>query len=144
MAGKGDLLPHQVLRHLQLDSEEPLRSVTPWLCVGCQTCATRCPQELDLSRVMDAIRAEAMRRRTVPAEARRMMVFNKAFVDQVLAGGRLSEVELGAVYNLKSGDLFANLTNIPGLLKRGKIRLGGKKVRGPGRMRSEASPDGRA
>jgi heterodisulfide reductase subunit C len=134
MAGKGDLLPHQVLRHLQLDSEEPLHSVQPWLCVGCQTCATRCPQELDLAQVMDALRSEALRRRTVPAEARRMAVFNTAFVNQVRAAGRLSEVALGAVYNLRSGDFFANLQAVPGLLRRGKIRLGGRKVRGPGRL----------
>lgn len=140
MAGQGDLLPHQIMRLLQIDSDEPLRAVQPWLCVGCMTCATRCPQDLDLSRVMDALRQEAMARKTVPAGARRMMLFNKIFVSQVLAGGRLSEVELGAMYNLESRRPLDNLTSIPALLKRGKIRLDGKKVRGPGKARRSGRP----
>jgi len=141
-AGKGDLLPHQIFRLLQLDSDEPLRAQQPWLCVGCQTCATRCPQELDLSRVMDAVRAEAVRRGTVPEAARRVMVFNQIFVQQVLNRGRLSEVELGAMYNLKAWVPFQNLLNLPGLMKRGKIKIGGKTVRGLRREREaeEARP----
>ncbi|MDO9171472.1 MAG: 4Fe-4S dicluster domain-containing protein, partial [bacterium] len=141
-AGRGDLLPHQVMRHLQLDSDAPLRAVQPWLCVGCQTCAERCPQELDLSRVMDALRAEAERAGTVPAAARRAYLFNRIFVDQVLAGGRLSEVMLGAEYNLRARAFLQNLENLPALLSRGKIRLDGKTLRGPGRARrGQAQPE---
>ena len=134
-AGRGDLLPHQIFRLLQLDQDEPLRSLQPWLCVGCQTCATRCPQELDLSRVMDALRAEAIRRGTVPPEARRLQAFNQIFVDQVLARGRLNEVELGAVYNLKARVPFQNLASILPFLKRGKLRFDGRRVRGVGKVR---------
>jgi heterodisulfide reductase subunit C len=106
MAGAGDMLPHEVFRHLQLGDDDPVRALQPWLCVGCQTCAARCPQELDLSVVMDAIRSEAIRRGTVPPDARRMAVFNKVFLEQVLAGGRLKEVELAAMYNLRARDPF--------------------------------------
>ncbi len=131
MAGRGDLLPHQVLRCLQLGDDAPLRALQPWLCVGCQTCATRCPQELDLSRVMDALRAEALRRRTAPPSARRVRVFNQIFLKQVLSSGRLSEVWLGAFFNLAARSPLENLAAIPSLLSRGKIRLDGKKVRLP-------------
>ncbi len=131
MAGKGDLLPHQVFRALQLGDDAPLRATQPWLCVGCQTCATRCPQELDLSLVMDALRAEALRRGTAPAAARRVRVFNQIFLKQVLSSGRLSEVWLGASYNLGARAPFQNLGSIPALLRRGKIRLDGKRVRLP-------------
>ncbi len=135
MSGKGDLLPHQIFRHIQIDSEEPLHSIQPWLCVGCQTCAVRCPQELDLSLVMDALRAESEKAGTVPPQARRMREFNRIFLDQVMAGGRLSEMELGAVFNLKTLNPFENVSALPSLLKRGKVRLSFKKVRGPGKIR---------
>jgi heterodisulfide reductase subunit C len=138
MAGYGDLLPHQVFRHLQLGDDEPLRAVQPWLCVGCQTCTTRCPQELDLSLVMDYLRAEAMRRGTVPRAARRMAIFNQVFLDRILAGGRLREVELGALFNLYTRSPLQNLSALPSLLRRGKIRLGGRTVRGPGAARRQA------
>jgi heterodisulfide reductase subunit C2 len=130
MAEKGDVLPHQVIRHLQMGDSEPLRMLQPWLCVGCQTCATRCPQDFDLSKVMDALRAEAVRRGTAPASARAAVAFNKSFLEQIMAGGRLSELELGIVYNLRTMNPLQNAMSLPGLLRRGKIRLDGKKVRG--------------
>jgi len=133
MAGHGDLLPHQVFRLLQLDSEEPLRAIQPWLCVGCQTCAVRCPQELDLSLVMDYLRAEALRRGTAPPGAKRMLHFNKIFLERILANGRLNEVELGIMLNLVNGRPLENAMVVPSLMTRGKFKLPfGKKVRGPG------------
>lgn len=132
MAGRGDLLPHQVMRLLQMDDESAVSTVQPWLCVGCQTCATRCPQEIDLSLFMDALRAEARTAGKVPAEARRMAVFNEAFLGQILRRGRLSEVELGIAYNMGTRDPMANAGALPGLMRRGKIKVGGKVVRAPG------------
>jgi heterodisulfide reductase subunit C len=132
MSGQGDLLPHQIFRLLQLESERPLRALQPWLCVGCQTCAVRCPQELDLSRVMDFLRAEQIRRGSVPARAKRMAVFNRIFLERILAGGRLSEVELGVRFNLANLRPLENAGALPGLMARGKFRLPGRAIRGPG------------
>ncbi len=129
-AGKGDLLPHVVFRLLQMDDESVLHALQPWLCVSCQTCMTRCPQEIDLSRVMDFLRAEALRRGTVPAAARRIVAFNEAFLGCVGGSGRLNEVVLGATYNLKTLDPFQNAGLMPALIARGKIRLPGRRVRG--------------
>jgi heterodisulfide reductase subunit C len=143
MSGRGDLLPHQVFRFLQLDREDPLHAVQPWLCVGCQTCAARCPQELDLSKVMDVLRTEAMRRRTVPRAARRLMLFNRIFVDQVLTRGRLNEAQLGASYNLEARVPFQNVVALPAFLKRGKLRPGGKRIRDvKKKMAPDPKPDG--
>jgi len=89
--------------------------------------------------VMDALRAEALRRGTVPPEARRLMLFNQIFVAQIKARGRLSEVELGAMYNCRSRSPFQNLLAIPSLLKRGKIRIFGKTVHGAARPASGAA-----
>lgn len=59
-----DLLPHQVIRYLQLGYiEELCTSRTPWICASCFTCAARCPRELDLSRMMEGVRLLMLRRR---------------------------------------------------------------------------------
>lgn len=59
-----DLLPHQVIRYLQLGlSDELMESRTPWVCASCFTCAARCPRELDLARMMEGIRLATLRRR---------------------------------------------------------------------------------
>ena len=48
-----DLAPNQVLRAAQLGMEDRLfESRTPWMCASCQTCTTRCPQGIDVARVM--------------------------------------------------------------------------------------------
>ncbi len=59
-----DLLPHQVIRYLQLGLlEELLESRTPWICASCFTCAARCPRDLDLARMMEGVRLAVLRRR---------------------------------------------------------------------------------
>jgi heterodisulfide reductase subunit C len=143
-AGRSDLLPHQVFRLLQLGDAESERavvsSVQPWLCVGCQTCAARCPQELDLSRVMDAVRAEAVRRKSVPAAARRMETFHRTFVEQVMANGRLSEVQLGIVCNLRNRNPLENAGALPALLQRGKLKVTGRRIGGLNALRRRREP----
>jgi heterodisulfide reductase subunit C len=57
-----DLLPNQVLRFLQLGMDVPLQSRTPWVCAACLMCESRCPKDVDLPRVMEAVRQIALRR----------------------------------------------------------------------------------
>ena len=55
-----DWQPNQIMRALQLGQEDiALESQTPWLCAACQTCSTRCPQELDIAGIMDFLTREA-------------------------------------------------------------------------------------
>lgn len=59
-----DLLPSQVIRLAQLGQiAELLDTQTIWLCAACQTCYTRCPKGVDLSRIMEALRELAFRER---------------------------------------------------------------------------------
>lgn len=130
VAGEGDLQPHQVLRLVQLDDEQVLTALQPWLCVSCQTCATRCPQEVDLGAIMDALRTEAAQTGTAPAAATDLVAFNQVFVERVAARGRINEGELGAHYNLRTRNPFGNLSALPAMLKRGKLRPPGGTIAG--------------
>ncbi len=57
-----DLLPHQVMRLLQLGlTKQVFESQAPWLCVACMTCATRCPKGVDVAKVMEAVRTILLR-----------------------------------------------------------------------------------
>ena len=57
-----DVLPSQVIRLAQLGLiEEILETETIWLCAACQTCYTRCPKGVDLSRIMEALRELALK-----------------------------------------------------------------------------------
>ncbi|MCP5000544.1 MAG: 4Fe-4S dicluster domain-containing protein, partial [Hyphomicrobiales bacterium] len=48
MADQFDLSPHQIMRSVQLNDISVLDSKSIWLCVSCYTCATRCPQKIDV------------------------------------------------------------------------------------------------
>jgi heterodisulfide reductase subunit C len=99
-----DLLPDQVIRLALLGQEEQvLRAATPWVCSSCETCTTRCPNEIDIAGVMDWLKEEALRRGyAVPRPE--VSLFHQSFLTTVrLGGGRLSEPLLLGLYSLKSG-----------------------------------------
>jgi len=62
MTGMMDLLPHQVIRLLQLGQvQEALASRTIWLCASCLACSTRCPRGVSLPNVMESLRVTFLR-----------------------------------------------------------------------------------
>jgi heterodisulfide reductase subunit C2 len=58
-----DVAPHEVIRCLQMGQpERALVSQAIWTCAACLTCASRCPKDVDLARIMEALRVVALRR----------------------------------------------------------------------------------
>lgn len=121
-AASVDLTPRQVLRGIQLGlADEVLDSSMIWLCISCQTCTARCPCEIDIAKVMEALRLMATRENR--AKERDVALFHRLFLRSVEAGGRLWELGLGGFYNLTSGHPLANVGLLPALLARGKLEL---------------------
>jgi heterodisulfide reductase subunit C len=61
IAADMDMQPNQITRLCQLGLvDEAFHSKTIWLCASCETCTTRCPREVDLAAVMDALRNLAL------------------------------------------------------------------------------------
>lgn len=57
-----DILPHQVIRLLQLGQlDKVANSQTIWSCASCFTCTTRCPRNIDLAKLMEAVRLTIIR-----------------------------------------------------------------------------------
>ncbi|MBN1992210.1 MAG: 4Fe-4S dicluster domain-containing protein [Anaerolineae bacterium] len=117
-----DLLPNQVMRAVQLDDESVLESKTIWLCAACQTCTTRCPQELDIAGVMDALRIEA-KKQGLPPALPDVDKFNTLFLGDIGLLGRLYEVGLMGGLNLWTGQLFKNMDMGLEMMKRRKLKL---------------------
>lgn len=61
LATRMDLLPHQVIRHLQLGLDQVLEANSSWLCATCFSCETQCPRGIDVSKIMEAIRVTKLR-----------------------------------------------------------------------------------
>ena len=135
MAQEMDLRTHQMVRLVQLDRRERLmRSDSIWLCLGCETCTTRCPNGFDPAAVIDALREVMLREapRNVP---KRIGAFHAAFLDQIRSHGRLFEFGLILGFKLRSGALFDDVTTAPAMLTRGKLKFVPRRIEGVDEVR---------
>ncbi len=122
LATATDLSPQQVIRALQLgQADVALDSRGLWLCVGCHTCITRCPCEIDLPRVMDALRAWALTHERRAAQ-REVPIFHRVFLKTVELLGRAYEVGLIGGFNTLSGHLFGSADLGWPMFVRGKLK----------------------
>lgn len=118
-----DMPPNQVIRLLQLGLvDEAFKSSTAWLCASCETCTTRCPREVDLAAVMDAVRNVALREGIRPPE-RAVSLFNRIFLSIIKRYGRVFEMELIGMFNTGTFDFFKDFTKAPKLLFKGRLKL---------------------
>jgi heterodisulfide reductase subunit C len=126
-AAEMDLPSSQVMRLLQYQlaamDEKALRSEGVWYCLSCDTCSTRCPQEVDVARTMDFVRGEALARGLAHPKAKDILAFHRAFLDSIRTTGRLFEVGLVADYKLRSGHLLKDVALAPKMYLKGKLGL---------------------
>jgi len=116
-----DLTPNQVTRLVQLGmADEALHSRSIWLCAGCETCATRCPKLVEISKVMDALRQIASRRGIRSPETE-VQTFHETFMQSVEMGGRLHELSMIGLLKLRTRKFFKDVPVGIGLFFKGKL-----------------------
>ncbi len=115
--------PNKIIRMIQMGRrEDVLKSAAIWLCVSCETCITRCPNEVDIARMMDALREMAIADGIGAAE-KNVLKFHESFLSCIKMRGRINEPLLIAQYKLKSGDLFSDLDAGLDMFLKGKLSL---------------------
>ena len=118
-----DLLPHQIIHGLSLGlEEEMLKSKTIWLCAGCYTCAVRCPNDINITAVMDGMRSKAIER-GLPCPYPDVLKLHQTFLADIARRGRTHEVRMMAEYNLRKGKLFDNIGLAPKMFFKGRLKL---------------------
>jgi len=125
-----DFYPNAIVRMIQLGlKQEVLESKAIWLCVSCETCGTRCPNDIDIGLLMDALREMALEE-GYGATERSIVVLHSAFMESIRRGGRVHEATMLRKYKLRSGDYWTDL--IPGmkLFMKGKIPLIPRRIKG--------------
>jgi heterodisulfide reductase subunit C len=130
-----DYAPHQLLRMVQLGlKDRVMQSKTYWLCASCETCATRCPNDIEIVQVMDTLRHIAFREGYT--EQTPLPLFHRTFLGGVKSYGKLFELMLILRYMLTSRDIF-KLNELPGNMKmgynmfsRGKLAVTPDKIKG--------------
>jgi len=140
VAQKMDLLPHQVMRLVQLGHiDKAMGADAIWQCVSCLTCTARCPKSVSCSGIMDGLRQLSSERGAFCPDQRRTVLFQEVFLQIIRRHGRLNELELVGVFKSKS---FMSSLDIPFLFKdtmlgpklamRNKLHLIGQKVKDRG------------
>ena len=87
---------------VQMDQREAvLASRFIWECTSCQTCSTRCPQQVDPAAMNDALRAMSRAAGKVSAGTA-VPAFNDIFLDAVRRRGRIYEMGLMVRFKLRT------------------------------------------
>lgn len=130
-----DLLPNQVLRHIQYDHRERvLSSKTIWICASCYTCSVRCPNNIDIAKVMDHLRSQAIRSGIKPGE-KDIPLFHSVFLETIKSKGRIHELSLLLQFKSKTKDFFKDVGLGWKMFRKGKIKIfpskfgGGKEIK---------------
>ncbi len=59
---KMDNTVNQIINYIKMGQKEKvLSSNAPWICSSCLTCSVRCPRDVDIAAVMEAVREYIMR-----------------------------------------------------------------------------------
>ncbi len=116
---------NRIMRLLQLGQKETvLRCRAIWLCASCDTCTARCPNNIDVAKIMDICRHMSRREGLGSGlAARNMRLFADSFLKTVSWGGKASEIGTMLLYKLSSGRLFSDVTLAPEMLGKGKLKL---------------------
>jgi len=132
-----DYQPAQVLKLIQLGQKDTLlRSTAIWLCVGCETCGTRCPNEIRLAPVMDALRYMALEE-GYPVPESAIYALHRSFLDSIKLWGRVHEATMLAEYTLLSrGAILSDLGMGMQLILKGKISFLPERIRRLGEVKA--------
>ena len=114
--------PHELMRAAQLSlTEEIYWSGTIWICLSCETCNTRCPQDINILRVIDGFREISGKfdyynpQPAVPA-------MHRIFMGLVERFGRVYELGLALLINLKMMTPFKDIDMASPMFMKGKLK----------------------
>jgi len=114
--------------------ERVLDSTTYWLCASCETCATRCPNDIEIVQIMDTLRHIALREGRTQQTG--LPLFHRTFLSGIKSNGKLHELTLILRYMLISRDIF-KVNELPDNIKmglnmftRGKLAILPDKIKG--------------
>ncbi len=133
MAFSFDSPVSRIMRLIQAGQKEAvLSSRAVWLCASCETCTQRCPNTIDVARIMDVCRHMARREKKSGIYA--VKVFFDSFLLAVERHGRPHELGIMALFMARTGRFWTDLDLAPTMLTKGKMALLPHNVEGRGEV----------
>lgn len=104
-----DIYPDKLIRLVNLGQmQRVLNCNTIWICSACETCTTRCPNDVDIAGVMDHLKEMAIRA-GIQIPQPRTLAFHEVFLKDIEKRGRVFEGGMMQTYMIRSGDLFRKI-----------------------------------
>jgi heterodisulfide reductase subunit C len=132
MGDQMDILPSTLIRLVQIgEVKEAASANAVWKCLACLTCTTRCPKEVDIAGVMDALKQISLEKDCVHKDMKEIVLFQKTFLNTIRRNGRTNELELVAEYKIRG--FLGNFNPFwalkdsslgPAMLAKGKLHIG--------------------
>lgn len=139
-----DYLPNQIVHMIRMGlKNEVLKSTSIWVCASCETCTTRCPNDIDVAKIMDAMKMASLKSGLDMGE-KRVSVFHDVLLSSIKSKGRVYELGLIGKYTLKSGDAVSKLKSGSLLeeaklgwqmFRKGKLKLLPRRIKGRGEIK---------
>jgi len=115
--------PSEIIKKLQMGAgKELLDSEIIWTCVSCATCFSRCPMEINMAEVMDALRVMAAEAGAAKP-AGDMPLMNKLLLGTIKTFGRTYDLGAMALYKAGTSSYMKDMDKVPMILKKGKMAL---------------------
>lgn len=114
--------PHELMRAIQLGlTQEIYWSGTIWICLSCETCNTRCPQDINILRVIDGLR-EMSKDLDYYNPFPAIPALHHLFIALVRRFGKMYELGLALLINLKMMTPFKDIDMASPMLMKGKLK----------------------
>jgi len=118
-----DYTPAQLIHAIRLGlSDRVLNSKTMWMCSSCQTCTTRCPQDVDIARIMDICKIIAVEQGIKPPVSS-VHKFNKAALLNIKMFGRMYELGLIGDLKMRTFEFFKDAGLGVKMFLKGKLKI---------------------
>jgi heterodisulfide reductase subunit C len=118
-----DLYPHEVIHLASLGLEERvLDSETIWICASCYACAVKCPNDIDITGIMNDLKNMAIEK-GIESKRPEVYKFHKTFTEDVFRRGKAHELRIMGEYNLRIRKPFKNMMLAPKMFRKNKLKV---------------------
>jgi heterodisulfide reductase subunit C len=115
--------PSEIIRRLQLNAGDSiLNSDLVWMCASCETCFSRCPMQIDMASIMDALRIISVKKNAAKQKGN-VPLFNRWFLKTINMFGRTYDLGMIAAYKIGTSSYFQDTDKFPMMLQKRKIAL---------------------
>jgi len=125
MADEMNASPARIVHAIRLGlKDKVLKSNTMWVCASCQTCTTRCPQDIDIAELMEACRhiffKEALE---ISDDIKVIPLFYRIALKNIRTFGRMYEVGMIAALKFATREFFKDLKLGVKMGLKGKLKI---------------------